>query len=65
MLTQEEKVEMVRKKDIYQLGISILEFMMGQVSKDRVDIALKSIPEKWHELKETTLLIKVLNLCIN
>lgn len=65
VLTQDEKLEMMKLKDIYMFGLSILEFMMGEVHKERQDIALMSIPERWHEKEETTTIIHVLTLCLN
>ena len=47
MLTLEEKLEMMRLKDIYCFGLSILEFMMGEVNPERALIALENVPQMW------------------
>ena len=65
MLSNDEKLEMMKLKDIYCFGISILEFMMGEVQSDWVLVALENIPSRWHDISETTELISILVLCLN
>jgi hypothetical protein len=65
MLPLEEKIEMVKLKDVYHLGISILEFMMGEVTEDRASIALENLPDQWTEFEETTTIIHILSYCLN
>ena len=52
-------------KDIYCLGISLLEMMIGRVSENRFSITIDSIPLTWAELPESTPLIQVLVECLN
>jgi len=51
-------------KDIYSLGICILEMMVGRASKQKFSISLSSLPITWAELPESTPLIQVLVECI-
>lgn len=51
-------------KDIYTLGISILELMIGRTSKSTFSISLDSLPLTWAEFPESTPLIQVLVECI-
>ena len=51
-------------KDIYSLGICILELMIGRVSRRKFSISLDSLPLTWAEYPETTPLIQVLVECI-
>lgn len=44
-------------KDIYSLGICILELMIGRVSEDRFSISIDSLPLTWAELPQSTPLI--------
>ena len=51
-------------KDIYSLGIAILELMIGRTSKQTFSISLDSLPLTWAEFPESTPLIQVLVECI-
>lgn len=51
-------------KDIYSLGICILEMMIGRTSKQKFSISLSSLPLTWAEFPESTPLIQVLVECI-
>ena len=51
-------------KDIYSLGIAILELMIGRTSKQNFSISLDSVPLTWAEYPESTPLITVLTQCI-
>lgn len=44
-------------KDIYSLGISLLELMIGRVSEAKFSITIDSLPLTWAELPESTPLI--------
>jgi len=44
-------------KDIYALGICILEMMIGRVSSTKCSISLDSLPLTWAEFPESTPLI--------
>ena len=44
-------------KDIYSLGICILELMIGRTSKQKFSISLDSLPLTWAEFPESTPLI--------
>jgi serine/threonine protein kinase len=63
-LTHREKLEVLMLKDIYSLGICILEMMIGRFSKKRCSITLDSLPLTWSEFNESTPLIQVLVECI-
>jgi hypothetical protein len=60
-----EKQELLMLKDIYALGICILEMMIGRVSSTKYSISLDSLPLTWAEFAESTPLIQVLVECIN
>lgn len=47
-------------KDIYSLGICLLEMMIGRVSENRYSITIDSLPLTWAELPESTPLIQTL-----
>ena len=51
-------------KDIYSLGICILELMIGRTSKQQFSISLDSLPLTWAEFPESTPIIQVLVECI-
>lgn len=51
-------------KDIYSLGVCILEMMIGRTSKYNFSISLTSLPLTWAEFPESTALIQVLVECI-
>lgn len=63
-LTQNEKLEVLMLKDIYSLGVCILEMMIGRTSKYNFSISLSSLPLTWAEFPESTALIQVLVECI-
>ncbi|TNV71391.1 hypothetical protein FGO68_gene11587 [Halteria grandinella] len=64
-ITDAEKLELLMLKDIYALGICILEMMIGRVSSTKFSISLDSLPLTWAEFAESTPLIQVLVECIN
>ena len=55
--TEGEKVEILMLKDIYSLGICILELMIGRFSENRFSITIDSLPLTWAEYPESTPLI--------
>lgn len=63
-LTESEKIEVLMLKDIYSLGICVLELMIGRFSHNNYSISLDSLPLTWAEYKESTPLIQVLVECI-
>ena len=63
-ITDREKVEVLMLKDIYSLGICILELMIGRTSKQSFSISLDSLPLTWAEFPESTPIIQVLVECI-
>ena len=56
-VTENEKKEVIMLKDIYTLGIAILELMIGRTSKQSCNISLDSLPLTWAEFPESTPLI--------
>lgn len=60
-----EKKEILMLKDIYSLGIWLLEMMIGRVSENQYSITIDSLPLTWAELPESTALIQVLVECLN
>lgn len=56
-VSEREKMEVIMLKDIYSLGICILEMMIGRTSKQNFSIALNSLPLTWAEFPESTALI--------
>jgi predicted nucleotide-binding protein len=56
-LTDREKIEILMLKDIYSLGICILELMIGRTSTSKFSISLDSLPLTWAEFPESTPLI--------
>ena len=52
-------------KDIYSLGICLLEMMIGWVSENKYSITIDSLPLTWAELPESTPLIQTLVECLN
>jgi serine/threonine protein kinase len=56
-LSDREKLEVLMLKDIYSLGICILEMMIGRTSKQKFSISLNSLPLTWAEFPESTPLI--------
>ena len=63
-ITDREKLEVLMLKDIYSLGICILELMIGRTSKQQFSISLDSLPLTWAEFPESTPIIQVLVECI-
>ena len=63
-ITNREKLEVLMLKDIYSLGICILELMIGRTSKQNFSISLDSLPLTWAEFPESTPIIQVLVECI-
>ena len=63
-ISEREKMEVIMLKDIYTLGIAILELMIGRTSKQTFSISLDSLPLTWAEFPESTPLIQVLVECI-
>ncbi len=63
-ISDREKSEVIMLKDIYTLGIAILELMIGRTSKSTFSISLDSLPLTWAEFPESTPLIQVLVECI-
>lgn len=64
-ISDSEKMELLMLKDIYSLGICILELMIGRMSSSKFSISLDSLPLTWAEFPESTPLIQVLVECIN
>lgn len=56
-ISDSEKIEILMLKDIYALGICILELMIGRVSANKYSISLDSLPLTWSEFPESTPLI--------
>jgi serine/threonine protein kinase len=52
-----EKLELLMLKDIYALGICVLELMIGRISTNKFSISLDSLPLTWAEFPESTPLI--------
>ena len=59
-----EKLEILMLKDIYSLGICLLELMIGRNSSKKFSISLDALPLTWAEYAESTALIQVLVECI-
>lgn len=59
-----EKLEILMLKDIYSLGICLLELMIGRFSGKKFSISLDSLPLTWAEYAEATPLCQVLVGCI-
>ena len=51
-------------KDIYAIGVCILEMMIGRFDKLKFNINIDNIPTEWGNLPESSTLIKVLVECI-
>ena len=56
-VTEAEKRDLLMLKDIYALGICILEMMIGRVSSTKFSISLDSLSLTWAEFAESTPLI--------
>lgn len=51
-------------KDIYAVGVCILEMMIGRFDRLKYNIDIDSIPQEWGNLPESSTLIRVLIDCI-
>jgi serine/threonine protein kinase len=63
-LTKEEKLEVLKLRDIYAIGVCVLEMMLGRHSKLTTNIDIDKIPTEWGNLPESSTLIHVLTDCI-
>lgn len=63
-LTETEKLEVLMLKDIYAIGVCILEMMIGRFDKLKFSVNIDNIPTEWGNLPESSTLIKVLVECI-
>lgn len=63
-ITDAEKLEILMLKDIYSLGICLIELMIGRFHSKKCSISLDSLPLTWAEYAEATPLIQVLVECI-
>lgn len=52
-------------KDVYYLGVSILEFMVVKTSRDKFSISLDSLPVTWAKAPESGCLIQILSICLS
>jgi len=57
VLSEREKKEVLMLKDVYSLGICLLELMIGRFSKKKFSISLDSLPLTWAEFPESTPII--------
>lgn len=51
-------------KDIYAIGVCILEMMIGRFDRLKYNVHIDHIPTEWGHLPESSTLIKVLVECI-
>lgn len=58
------QIEMLKLKDIYSVGICLLELMIGRHFSNKFSISIDSVPLTWAEYAESTPLIEVLISCI-
>ena len=63
-VSEREINEILMLKDIYSLGITLLELMIGRFDGNKFSISLDSLPLTWAEYAESTPLIQVLMECI-
>ena len=63
-MSERGKLEILMLKDIYSLGLVLLELMIGRHDKKKFSISLDSLPLTWAEYAESTPLIQVLMECI-
>ena len=56
---------MLKQKDIFALGIAILEFMVGRHVDENPTAALAALPESWANCPEATALVQTLVQCID
>jgi hypothetical protein len=64
-LTDRDKLELIMMKDIYSLGICIIELMIGRFGHKLFSIQIDSVPLTWAKFRETQPLIYVLTKCID
>jgi len=62
-LTENERMEVLMLKDIYAIGVCILEMMIGRFGLE-YNINIDNIPNEWGNLPESSTLIKVLGRCL-
>ena len=62
--SEKEKLEFFMLKDIYSLGICILELMIGRTNLKVYSISLERLPLAWAEFYESGPLIAALQRCI-
>jgi serine/threonine protein kinase len=62
-LTENERMEVLMLKDIYAIGVCILEMMIGRFGLE-YNINIDNIPSEWGNLPESSTLIKVLGRCL-
>lgn len=62
--SETEKLEILMLKDIYAVGVCILEMMIGRFDRLKFNINIDHIPTEWGNLPESATLIKVLVECI-
>jgi serine/threonine protein kinase len=55
--SEAEKLEILMLKDIYSIGICLLELMIGRYNNKKYSISLDSLPLTWAEYAESTPLI--------
>jgi len=48
-MSAQEKIEIIMLKDIYSLGIVLLELMIGRCHAKKYSISLDSLPLTWAE----------------
>ena len=63
-MSKAEKLEILMLKDIYSLGICLLELMIGRYHAKKYSISLDALPLTWAEYSQSTPLIQVLVECI-
>ena len=61
---------MVRIKDLYAFGLSIIEVLQGKTLKPKepntlFNVEVNAIPLKWTKVEQTVHLMEILNLCLS
>lgn len=56
---------MLKIKDLYYLGVSILEFMLGRTNKDKMSVSIESIPSSWSKNPSSSSLIQIVSICLS
>lgn len=64
VLSEKDKFEMLKLKDIYSLGICIMELLICRTNIKEYSICLESVPLVWAEYADSTALIKALHECV-